>query len=82
MRNVAVLRRCWLVPTYHGEAVFVDRQKAVDYAAKWHSYVVNMLGQDDGTPPTTPQSMLPVLDKQVLDDNTIDVDITTQVVGS
>ena len=77
-----MLRRCWLVPTYHGEAVFTDREKAVAYAVKWHSYVVNMMGQDSGTPPTTPSSMLPVLDKRVLGDNIIDVDITTQVVGA
>lgn len=82
MRNVAVLRRCWLVPTYHGEAAFVDREKAVAYAVKWHSYVVNMLGQDDVTPPTTPQSMLPNISNNVIDVSKIDVDITTQVVGS
>ena len=74
-----MLRRCWLVPTYHGEAVFVDREKALSYAVKWHSYVVNMIGQDNTTPSGSPPvTVVPGIGSN----DVVDVDITTQVVGS
>ena len=75
-----MLRRCWLVPTYHGGAVFVDREKALSYAVKWHSYVVNMIGQDNTTTPGSPPvAVVPGIGSN---DVVVDVDITTQVVGS
>lgn len=44
-----MLRRCWLVVSQTGnEAVYVHdaHERAKDYAAKVHGYVVPMMGQD------------------------------------
>jgi len=41
-----MIRRCFLVVCAIGEATFLERGKAEDYAARMHGYIVHMFGED------------------------------------